>query len=97
MESKEDFLKKMEQIQASLDKKLDRIKTEDKEQSSPQIVVVQSRSMDLGQPTGINLTQYRQSLKKNLLSINPEAEKLMNMPKKILTPSGNNKGICINS
>ena len=58
------------------------------EEASPTIVV-STKSMDLGQPMGINLNQYRQGLKKNLLSINPEAEKLMNMPKKILTPSGN--------
>ena len=72
-------------LQAGLDKKLDKMKTEE---ASP-LIVVSTKSMDFGQPTGINLNQYRQGLKKNLLSINPEAEKLMNMPKKILTPSGN--------
>lgn len=72
-------------LQAGLDKKLDKMKTEE---ASP-LIVVSTKSMDLGQPAGINLNQYRQGLKKNLLSINPEAEKLINMPKKILTPSGN--------
>ena len=75
----------MEMLQAGLDKKLDKMK----EEPSP-LIVVSTKSMDLGPPAGINLNQYRQGLKKNLLSINPEAEKLMNMPKKILTPSGNN-------
>lgn len=72
-------------IQAGLDKKLDKMKVEEKDNP---LIVVSTKSVDLGQPSGINLNQYRSGLKKNLLSINPEAEKLMNMPKKILTPSG---------
>lgn len=47
-----------------------------------------TRSVDLDQPN-ISLNQYKADLKKSLLSINPEAEKLMNITKKIMTPSGN--------
>ena len=85
-EAKDDFLKKIELLQKGLDKKMEKMQTEkeNSEKDSP-IFVNATRSVDLGQPK-ISLNSYRAGLKKNLLSINPEAEKLMNMPKKILTP-----------
>lgn len=78
----------MEQIQAGLDKKITKIKDDE---NSPSIFA-STRSVDLGPPK-ISINNYKANLKKNLLSINPEAEKLMNIPKKILTPSGKNSSL----
>ena len=82
--TKDDFLKKLEQLQQGLDHKINKMKTEEVP------IVTLTRSVDLGQPQKISINSYKAGLKKNLLAINPEAEKLMDIPKKILTPSGKN-------
>jgi len=90
IDNKDDFLKKLEALQAGLDKKIDKIKTEESTEKnfSPLLVINSTKSMDFGS-SKISLNGFRAGLKKNFLDINPDAEKSDNIPKKILTPSGN--------